>query len=216
MPVNSESRAPFLTGTLPNGKIGKWLLDKDCIVIGREAPADIVLPFPTISRRHACITRTLSGWFVADLGSRNGTFVGRKLVGSEPVLLSNGDEIVLGGAMTFRITIPAQAAADERARGIFMDETTREVWVDGKPLRPALSEAQRALLLLLYHSPGQVCSREQIVAAAWPAEDPQSVSKTAVDGLIKRLRYRLRELQPGQRYIQVLRGKGVRLVQSGR
>ena len=63
----------FLTGKLPNGKSGKWLLQKDRIDIGRAAPADIILPFPTISRPHARITRTTTGYFIADLESRNGT-----------------------------------------------------------------------------------------------------------------------------------------------
>ena len=61
----------FLAGKLPNGKSGKWLLDKDCIDIGRAAPADIILPFPTISRPHARITRSAAGYFIADLESRS-------------------------------------------------------------------------------------------------------------------------------------------------
>ena len=206
-------QSAFLAGKLPNGKTGKWLLDRDSFIIGREAPADIVLPFPAISRQHASITRTPGGYWITDLESRNGTFVGAHLVGSEPVRLSDGDEIVLGGAMTFRFTLPAQVD-DERARGIFIDETTREVWVDGKPVEPALSDTQTALLLLLYHSPDQIISRDQIIAAAWQSSDPQSISKTAVDGLIKRLRRRLRETQPEKQYLQVVRGKGVRLIRS--
>lgn len=205
------AQTAFLVGTLPNGKRGKWSLDQPSIVIGREPPADIVLPFPTISRQHACITQTLSGHFIADLDSRNGTFIGKKLVGSEPQLLSDGDEIVLGGAITFRFSAPAPAAGDARARGIFIDETAHAVWVDGKPVTPPLSDAQWALLLLLYRSPGEIVSREQIVAAAWRSADPHSVSATAVDGLIKRLRNRLRQAQPGRQYLHVVRGKGVRL-----
>ncbi len=86
--------------------------------------------------------------------------------------------------------------------------------MDGKPVEPALSNAQTALLLLLYHSPDQIISRDQIIAAAWQPSDPQSISKTAVDGLIKRLRRRLRETQPEKQYLQVVRGKGVRLIRS--
>lgn len=206
----------FLDGRLPNGKTGKWWMDKDSIVIGREAPADIILPFPAISRLHACIKRTPSGYSIVDLESRNGTFIGKKLVGSEPRLLSDGDEIVLGGVATFRFHLPARAVGDERDRGIFIDEITRQVWIEGQPLRPALSDTQLALLQLLYHSPGQIVSRDQIVAAAWPTSDPNRVSKTAVDGVIKRLRNRLHRMQPEKQYIQVLRGKGVRLIKLGK
>ncbi len=209
-----KDKLAFLVGTLPNGKPGKWSLNQPSIVIGREQPADIVLPFPTISRQHACITQTLSGHFIADLDSRNGTFIGKKLVGKEPQLLSDGDEIVLGGAITFRFIAPVPADGDARARGISIDETAHAVWVDGTLVVPPLSHAQMALLVALNRSPGEIISREQIVAAAWHSIDPRSVSSTAVDGLIKRLRNRLHQAQPDNKYIQVLRGKGIRLERS--
>ena len=208
------AQTAFLSGKLPNGKSTTWLLDKDCVDIGRDAPADIVLPFPTISRQHARITRTPGGYFIADLESRNGTCIGRNPIGGEPQLLSNGDEIVLGGAITLRFNDPEQVARSERGtrgKGIVIDEATRQVWLDGQVLQPALSDAQMALLLLLYRSPGQIISRDQIVAAAWSSVDPSRVSEAAIEGLIKRLRARLHKTRPDKKYIQVLRGKGIRL-----
>ena len=204
----------FLTGKLPNGKSGKWLLDKDSIEIGREAPADIILPFPTISRPHARITRTPAGYFIADLESRNGTCIGRNPIGGEAQPLSNEDDIVLGGAITLRFSDPeqvARSARGERGKGILIDQATRLVWLDGTLLEPPLSNAQMALLLLLYHSPGQVISHAQIVAAAWPSVDPGGVSPAAIEGLIKRLRARLHKTRPDKKYIRVLRGKGIQL-----
>jgi hypothetical protein len=208
------TQAAFLSGKLP-GKSVKWTLDKEYVVIGREAPADIVLPFPTISRQHACIVRAQGVYSIADLESRNGTCIGKEPVGSEPRPLTNGDDIVLGGAITLRFYDPDQVARQEhgaREKGVFIDEVTREVWLDGTPVQPALPAAQMALLLLLYHAPDQIVSRDQIVRAAWPSADAQRVSNAAVEGLIKRLRARLRKTQPDKEYIQVLRGKGVRLV----
>jgi FHA domain len=207
-------RTAFLAGKLPDGESGKWLLDKDCVAIGRDAPADIVLRFPTISRQHAEITRASSGYFIADLESRNGTCVGKERIGSEPHRLNHGDEVILGGAITLCFSDPEQVARRERGareKGIFIDEVTHEVWIDGKPVEPALSDAQMALLLLLYRSPDQIIPRDRIVAAAWPLVAPERVSDAAVDGLIKRLRARLRKMQPDKEYMQVLRGKGVRL-----
>ena len=211
------TQTAFLSGKLPNGKSGKWLLDKDCLVIGRAAPADIVLPFSTISRPHARITRTPGDYFIADLESRNGTCIGQNPIGGEPQRLSNEDEIVFGGAITLRFSDPEQVARSERGargKGILIDEATRQVWLDGTPLQPALSGAQMALLLLLCHSPDQIISREQIVAAAWPPGSPGHVSEAAIEGLIKRLRARLHQVRPDKKYIQVLRGKGIRLVRS--
>lgn len=206
----------YLTGKLPKRKTGKWLLDRESIVIGRDAPADIILPFPAISRQHAHITRTPGGYYIADLGSRNGTCIGSHPVGGEPWRLSNGDEIVLGGAITLHFHDPEQVARSVRVahgKGILIDEGTREIWLDGQPLKPALSDAQWALLLLLHHSPDQVVSHDQIVGAAWQSADPSRVSHAAVEGLIKRLRARLRKAQPDKEYIRVWRGKGIQLVQ---
>lgn len=210
------AQTAFLSGKLPNGQSEKWLLDKDCIDIGREAPADIVLPFPTISRQHARITRTPGGYFIADLESRNGTCIGRNPIGGEPQPLSDEDEVVLGGAITLRFSDPEQVARSERGaqgKGIVIDEATLQVWLDGTLLQPKLSGPQMALLLLLYQSPDQIISRERIIAAAWPSVDPSRVSEAAIEGLIKRLRARLRKTRPDKKYIQVLRGKGIRLVQ---
>jgi hypothetical protein len=204
----------FLSGKLPNGKSGKWLLDRDCIDIGRGAPADIILPFPTISRPHARITRTTAGYFIADLESRNGTCIGRNPIGGGPQRLSNNDDIVLGGAITLNFSDPEQVARSERGergKGILLDELTRQVWLDGILLETPLSDAQMALLLLLYHSPGQIVSHDQIVAAAWPSVDPSTVSAAAIEGLIKRLRARLHKARPDKKYIRVLRGKGIQL-----
>jgi hypothetical protein len=204
----------FLAGKLPNGKSGKWLLDKDCIDIGRAAPADIILPFPTISRPHARITRTPAGYFITDLESRNGTCIGRNPISGEPQPLSNEDEVVLGGAITLLFSDPeqvARSARGEHGKGILIDQATRLVWLDGTLLEPPLSEGQMALLLLLYQSPGQIISHAQIVAAAWPSVDPNGVSAAAVEGLIKRLRARLHKTRPDKKYIRVLRGKGIQL-----
>lgn len=211
-----DTQTAFLTGRLANRKTSKWLLDRESIVIGRDAPADILLPFPAISRQHACITRTPGGYFIADLGSRNGTCIGSEPVNGEPRRLSNGEDIVLGGAITFRFHDPEQVARLQRGaqgKGVFVDEATREVWLDGKLLQPELSDAQWALLLLLYRSPNQVISHAQIIAAAWQSVEPVGVSKAAVEGLIKRLRARLRSAQPEKEYLRVWRGKGIQLIQ---
>jgi DNA-binding response OmpR family regulator len=56
--------------------------------------------------------------------------------------------------------------------------------------------------------------RNTIVAAVWPNDEPAGVSEEAIDGLIKRLRARLRETQPTSDYLRVIRGRGVRLVNN--
>ncbi|HEY84292.1 MAG TPA: winged helix-turn-helix domain-containing protein [Chloroflexi bacterium] len=83
----------------------------------------------------------------------------------------------------------------------------------GYTVDPPLSVAQFTLLEALYRANGGIISRAEIITAVWPTANPSGVSEEAVDGLIKRLRQRLRQVQAGQDYLQVVRGRGLRLLQ---
>src|SRR4051812_11120594 len=48
----------------------------DTVTIGRDAANDLMVEGNLISRRHAEVIWSDDGWFVRDLGSRNGTYVG--------------------------------------------------------------------------------------------------------------------------------------------
>lgn len=76
-------------------------------VVGRDAGADIVSANPTVSRRHASLTREGDVWVLTDLGSSGGMFVeGRKvprveLRGANAVMLGDpdsGERLVLQAA----------------------------------------------------------------------------------------------------------------------
>lgn len=70
-------------------------LQKNRTTIGREAGNDIVLGDPSISRRHAQITRSGKDYILADLGSSHGTYVnGIKTVRQ---VLRHKDKIGLSG-----------------------------------------------------------------------------------------------------------------------
>jgi pSer/pThr/pTyr-binding forkhead associated (FHA) protein len=79
--------------------------------IGRTPNNSIPLNDPSVSSRHAHITRTPEGFVVEDLGSRNGTFVnGDKVSGKHP--LKDGDVLRFGKVvLTFNIAQEARAEA---------------------------------------------------------------------------------------------------------
>ena len=71
-------------------------------VVGRDADSDVQLSNLSVSRKHAALEETVSGWAVKDLSSINGTFVEGKRV--EEAILANGDSLRFGDVKaTFRI-----------------------------------------------------------------------------------------------------------------
>jgi hypothetical protein len=89
--VLPRARLALLEGDKP---VKEFVLKPGVSVIGRLAQSDIHLPSPDVSRRHAQVTVTPEGCFVADLGSENGVAVNGHLV--ENHRLDDGDVVVLG------------------------------------------------------------------------------------------------------------------------
>jgi serine phosphatase RsbU (regulator of sigma subunit) len=78
-----------------NGARERIPLTSDKITIGRSRQSDVSLPDQWLSRRHAEIHRRDDGFYLVDLGSKNGTLLnGAKI--SRECLLQPGDRIVLG------------------------------------------------------------------------------------------------------------------------
>lgn len=65
------------------------------MLIGRNPECDLVLTDEFASGRHARILRARDGWYVEDLGSTNGTYVGQYRVG-DPVPLQTGGQVRIG------------------------------------------------------------------------------------------------------------------------
>ena len=65
------------------------------VLIGRNPECALVLDDEFASGRHARIIRGEDGWYVEDLGSTNGTFVGQYRVG-DPVPVEVGTSIRIG------------------------------------------------------------------------------------------------------------------------
>jgi ABC transport system ATP-binding/permease protein len=88
----STARLTFITGAY-SGKVVD-LTEKE-LVIGRSAPAGLIIVHAEISRLHARLFHQQGNFTLEDLGSRNGTFLnGQPLQGSQA--LRDGDEIQLG------------------------------------------------------------------------------------------------------------------------
>jgi predicted component of type VI protein secretion system len=78
------------------------------MVIGRSTQADVPLSDPEVSRRHARVDFVRGVAYVADQGSRNGTFLNGKTLDDESIELRPGDDIDVGNT---RITVLGMEAS---------------------------------------------------------------------------------------------------------
>ena len=183
-------------------------------VIGRVAAADVTIALPVLSRRHLELVEITGRVGACDLGSRNGSSINGLPLGPDPVLLADGDELVLAGSVALRFIDPMATPIGPRLgrlRGIWIDPQTEAVWLDARPVDPPLSPRQLALLRLLDEADGQPVSRQQIVEVVWADVAASGVSDEAVSALVKRLRQRLAQLGR-QDLIEMVRHRGLRLV----
>ncbi len=104
--VASGSRA---TVTLLTGMNAGYLVSVDAsgVTVGRGPDVGLVVDDPGVSRNHARIARAPDGGFyIEDLGSTNGTFVGSSRV--ELSLLHGGETVQLGPTLLMRFAVVDQ------------------------------------------------------------------------------------------------------------
>ncbi|HEB57217.1 MAG TPA: FHA domain-containing protein [Gammaproteobacteria bacterium] len=75
--------------------VGEYMLEKDRVLIGRHSKQDIMIRGAWASRYHAQIIHLNGKYYLQDLNSKNGTYVGNELVSWYP--LSAGDRFQIGG-----------------------------------------------------------------------------------------------------------------------
>lgn len=191
----------------------RWQLSRT-IVLGREPTCDVVVADRQISRYHARLTPTPEGMIFEDLGSKNGTHLNGTIL-TAPVVLQDGDILSIAMAQQFMFlvsdaTTPLTENSLPSGR-LMMDSRSRRVWVNQQQVVPPLSAQQFKLLWLLYKNNGEVVSRPDLVAEVWGGDHAEGVSDQALDALIRRLRERIAVQDPSHKYIDTVRGHGIRL-----
>jgi pSer/pThr/pTyr-binding forkhead associated (FHA) protein len=117
-----------ILGLLTAAKTPALLFRGQAMTIGRNAESDWIVDLPSISGRHARLTRSQGLILLEDLGSTNGTFVnGQRIDGA--VAVAPGDRIGLG-SHTFRLadddagetsgTDPRQITIDAEAASVLV------------------------------------------------------------------------------------------------
>ena len=106
-------------------RIMAYSLDRDKHILGRDpTQSTIWLPqsFLRVSRRHAHLSRTIEGVFLADAASKYGTFVDGHRIRSK-LLLRAGHQITLGGP-TITDTVCLLEFSTSAPEGVMLPSTT--------------------------------------------------------------------------------------------
>lgn len=192
---------------------GRWTLAKPVTSLGRWQDNDVVIDDRWVSRYHAQVRRQGDQYLIQDMDSKNGTLVNGQRI-TTPTVLTDGDEIQVTPLIKLTFVDYGSTAplpVETELPGLELDEGARQVYLRGQLLDPPLSPSQFALLSLLAEQPGRVYSRDEVVSDVWPGEEAEGISDEAIDALVRRIRLRLRTLDPDHEYIVTVRGYGFKL-----
>jgi DNA-binding NtrC family response regulator len=133
------------------------------LTVGKDPAADVVVDDPFVSARHLRIEARAGRWFLVDLGSTNGTFVGGARV--ERAELPFGAPVALGDV---ELVLEPPAAAPERALAfegmVSRDAAMRQVFEMVERVAPA----DVAVTIL-----GETGTGKELVARAVHARSPR-------------------------------------------
>jgi len=108
----------------PWGDATRISLDHERYALGRSSSNQLAFPEDNeLSREHLVFERGNSGWFVRDVGSRNGTKVNGVPLAADAARLSDGDRISAGHlTIRFRARAPAPKSAEvDRGATVSLD-----------------------------------------------------------------------------------------------
>ena len=114
-PERKRTAGNQLIASITTDRGAAFALVEDEQSIGRDASNAIAVPDGSISVRHARITRTPAGFFIEDIGSRNGTFVNSEKVTEKRLLVDN--DLIRLGKVIFTFNVAAEIRQSETTSG---------------------------------------------------------------------------------------------------
>lgn len=169
-------------------------LDRANVLIGRDKSCDLRLRDTYVSRHHCWVEEQSGGWYVRDLGSRNGTWVnGVRVTG--PTALDAGTVIKVGRTFV-RVHEEVHGELDEQPwPRLDLDYAQKTARLDGQLVLPPLTEMQWRALLFLWERRGAAVTCEELAGHLWPDALEREDVRRNVDRLIERIRMRLGDVE---------------------
>jgi predicted component of type VI protein secretion system len=184
--------------------------------IGRSPDCDVPLADSEVSRVHARISWGGDGQlFIQDLGSRNGTYLGGRRLGQEPVAIGDHDSIQIGAAWLSigrhnSVWTDTTAAAQGIALRTVLDRDRHVLQVDGASLdAPLVGHEYTLMEALTARAPAAVSSLE-LGDAIWGRD---KWDQYMLHNLIARVRKKIgAQLGAGDSVIVNIPGAGYRVL----
>lgn len=127
---------------IQNRVIEHYSFEKASVTIGRDPGCDLRVDNPVLSRRHAQITAENGQYFIEDLGSTNGVFLGsQKVSGKTP--LKDGDEFKID-KFAFHVKLSDGAAADPAKKKEFAFDIMGTMQIDASKMQERLKKEAAA------------------------------------------------------------------------
>ena len=190
-------------------------------VLGKHPGCDIVLANPFVSRRHARIDLADGAVLIRDLSSKNGTYINGLRISDEPTELGDGALIEFGqNQVTAEFHLEQRTLTVENIQSppqdlgqtdFVIDQLSRQVWVNGEVLLPALTKKEFDILLVLNLKQGQICTHQEIARGGWSERRCGLVDYAEIRQYIRRIRTRLYSMAATTVKIATVRGIGYRL-----
>ncbi len=106
---------------------------------------------------------------------------------------------------------PEPDSAAAASTGLWIDQRSGEVWVNGSQVE-ALTALEYNLLRLLYGNQGRLCSKNDIIRQVWGEEFMGEIDDSRVEKLISRLRRKIEPVPGRPLHVRTVRGRGYRFV----
>jgi phosphoserine phosphatase RsbU/P len=139
--------APRFKWKAADGRFQEYLISSPEIVIGRAGGVDLVLTSQHVSRRHAKLVTSQSGYELQDLESTYGTFVNGQRVSRHS--LCHGDKIVFGKGDEFHYLVDASDPRPEVDTTRIVQKSFTDL---GKVLPSEASDLEKILCILNFQN----------------------------------------------------------------
>lgn len=96
--------------------------------------------------------------------------------------------------------------------GIYIEKSTRRVWVDGILRSRKLSVSECKLLLFLASRNGQICSREETVLAVYCCKYQPGIDDGRLDALVEHARNKIEDNPRAPRFLLTVYSAGHQLM----